>query len=100
MDFTGVAGPAKPEETSSKQDSSNHTDWQTPLWDRNVVIRIQLLDIRRIEKNNSDECDDLAKDHAKIGESSDTASPTVFAFKDKCVGGKEEIQKTIWSRVS
>lgn len=51
-----ISSPAKPEETDRKGYSTYDDRWQTPFWNRHVVIRCQLPVVRRLENDHVDTC--------------------------------------------
>jgi hypothetical protein len=80
---------------TSKQHTPQHADRQSPLGNRDIIIRLQLPHISRIIQYYNNKRDDFADNHSEIRETRDAGIPAVLAVEDERVGSEEEVQEPV-----
>lgn len=95
MDVLGVAGPCEPEEADGEGHAAHDDLGQAPLGDGPVVVGGQLALVARLAQDDQGAGEQLADDHAEVGEAADAEVHAVDLLEDDGVGGEEEVEDAV-----
>lgn len=90
-----VACPAEPKETGGKACAAEDDLWQTPFRNGDVVVGSKLPLITGLACEDKCTSKELASNHAKKRQASNTKVHTVNALKHQWVGRQEEVQEPV-----
>lgn len=88
------AGPAKPEDTNRKGDTSNNDGWQTPFRHGNVVIAFKLLDIRWLNDDHENGRANFTDNQTKVWKTANTLVETVDLLENDRIERQQKIEDT------
>ena len=77
---------------TSKENTADHGDRQTPFWNRNIVVGLQLPDVPWVVAHDDDESDDFTSDHTEVCEAANAAAPAIHTLEYKGVRCQKEVE--------
>lgn len=95
MDVLGVAGPGEPEEADGEGNAADDDLGQAPLGDGDVVVGGELALVAGLADDDESAGEQLANDHAEVGEAADAEVHAVDLLEDDGVGGEEEVEDAV-----
>lgn len=95
VDVLGVAGPREPEQPHGESDAADDDLGQTPLGHRHVVVGRQLALVARLPEHDEGAGQQLARDHAEVGQAADAQVHAVDLLEDDGVGREEEVEDAV-----
>lgn len=95
VDVLGVAGPREPEQADRESNAADDDLGQAPLGHRHVVVGRQLALVARLPEDDEGAGQQLAHDHAEVGQAADAQVHAVDLLEDDGVGREEEVEDAV-----
>lgn len=86
VDVGAVARPAEPEETAGEGHTAVDDRWQTPFWNRDVVISLELTIVACLGQHDIETGQEHPDDHPEVWQSSNTTVEAMDLLENDRVG--------------